>query len=162
MTENKLTRRQALKLAGAAALGGLAVSAVGLPRIGLAQGKPDEPWETYIDAEFQIEMGSMYFQVKGQEKNAPLTLQVGKIYLLEFQNVEKDVHHNAHFGTDPDLDKRIYKTLLIDNFYGIELEGGQTGEIIFKVPDKVGQWEMGCFISGHYENGMKATINITK
>ena len=40
MTEKKLTRRQVLKVAGATALGGLAVSAIGgIPRIALAQEK---------------------------------------------------------------------------------------------------------------------------
>ena len=160
--EKKLTRRQALKTAGAVALGSLASSTIGIPRVALAHEEEAEPWEDYIDVKIEIEMGSMYFQVEGQEKNAPITLEVGKIYLLEFKNVNADLHHNALFGKDPDLDKRNYKVLLIDNFYGIELEGGQQGEIVLKAPDKPGDWEVGCFVSGHYEAGMKAPIKVVK
>jgi len=156
MVENKLTRRQALKVAGAAALGGLAATTFGGSRI--ARADEGEPWESYVDERIEIEMGSMFFQVKGQEKNAPITLQIGKIYLLEFVNLDAEVHHNALLGKDPDVENHHYKTLLIDNFFGVELEGGQAGEIFFQVPNKPGEWEMGCFVSGHYEAGMKAPL----
>lgn len=160
--EKKLTRRQALQTAGAVALGGLASATIGIPRVALAHEEEAEPWENYIDVKLEIEMGSMYFQVEGQGKNAPITLEVGKIYLLEFKNVDADLHHNALFGKDPDLDNRHYKTLLIDGFFGVELEGGQNGEIVIQVPDKPGDWEVGCFVNGHYEAGMKAPIKVVK
>jgi len=162
------TRRQALRMASAALLGGFATSTLGPPPATLAQQAPGlEPWEAYIDEKLEIEMSSNYFQVKGQEKNAPITLKVGRVYLLEFANVDKGVigrgvPHNALFGKDPDLTKRFYKTLLFDNVFGIDLEGGQEGEFAFRVPDKPGEWEMGSFVTGQYEAGMKATLIIKK
>ena len=166
MTEK--TRREALQMTSAALLGGLATSTLSPSPAALAQQVPGlEPWEAYIDEKLEIEMGSMYFQVKGQEKNAPINLKVGRIYLFEFVNADKGVigrgvPHNAFFGKDPDLAKRIYKTLLIDNFFGIELEGGQEGELAFRVPVKTGELEMGSFVTGPYEAGMKATLIIKK
>lgn len=159
MAENRLTRRQALKVAGAVALGGLAVSSLGrMPNLAFAQEKPDEPWEKYIDHELEIELGSFYFQVSGQAKNADINLEAGKIYILSFKNADKDMGHNALFGKDPDMDNRNYKTLMIDGLYGIELDGGQSGEIVFRAPKDPGEWEMGCFVTGHYEAGMKTKI----
>ena len=166
MTEK--TRREALQMASAALLGGLATSTLSPSPAALAQQVPGlEPWEAYIDEKLEIEMGSMYFQVKGQEKNAPINLKVGRVYLFEFVNADKGVigrgvPHNALFGKDPDLSKRFYKTLLIDNVFGIDLEGGQEGEFAFRVPDKPGEWEMGSFVTGQYEAGMKTTFLIKK
>ncbi len=137
MAENKLTRRQALKVVGSAALGGLAISAVGMPRVAHAHEEEEEPWEAFVDEEIEIEMGSMYFQVEGQEKNAPITLEAGKIYSLEFKNVDEDIPHNALFGKDPDLENRRYQTPLFDDFIGIEFHGGEGGEIFIKAPDKL-------------------------
>ena len=158
----KLTRREALKLAGVTALG-LAAAGAGRFNLALAQEEEEEaglePWEQYADEKIEIEMGNFYFQVEGQEKNATLTLEAGKIYILEFKNTT-DVEHNAHFGRDPDLDNRHYKELLVDGFFAIELDPGQTGEVILQVPDKKGDWEIGCFISGHYEAGMKMPLKI--
>ncbi len=162
----KLTRRQALKMAGVATVGGLALPSVRRPFIVRAhEEEEEEPWEAFVEEELEIEMGSMYFQVKKpqeQPPNAPITLQVGKVYSLEFKNVDETIPHNALFGRDPDLEKRLYKTPLFEDLIGIELHGGEEGELFIRVPDKPGDWEMGCFVSGHYEAGMRATITIVQ
>lgn len=158
----KLTRRQALKMAGVTALG---LAAAGRLNLAFAQDEEEEgglePWEEFADEKIKIEMGNFYFQVEGKEKNAPIELEVGKIYVLEFKNAT-DVEHNAHFGRDADLDHRRYNELLIDGFFGIELEAGEEGEVIVQVPGKPGDWEIGCFITGHYEAGMVAPLKVVK
>jgi uncharacterized cupredoxin-like copper-binding protein len=46
--------------------------------------------------------------------------------------------------------------------YHVELEPGATGTLTFTVPDKVGEWEMACFIGdgAHYDQGMHGTVTI--
>lgn len=43
----------------------------------------------------------------------------------------------------------------------VELEPGGRAVLTFTVPaDKTGEWEVGCFLPGHYEAGMKARLII--
>ena len=43
----------------------------------------------------------------------------------------------------------------------ITVEPGTSTEIVLVIPiDAEGQWELGCFIEGHYEAGMKGTFTV--
>ncbi len=157
MSEKKMTRRKALKTAGAAALGGLAATMVKSRNV---RAQADEPHELWLDEEIFIEMGSMFFRIPGGENNAPITLEAGKKYALYFFNLDDDVAHNALFGRDPDLENHNYKEWLLDGFFGVETHQGESGaEVFIQIPeDKKGEWEIGCFVTGHYEAGMKVPL----
>lgn len=41
----------------------------------------------------------------------------------------------------------------------MEVEPGGFASVTFALPaDRRGEWEIGCFVPGHYEAGMKATL----
>jgi len=43
----------------------------------------------------------------------------------------------------------------------VDVEAGGVATLRFTVPATAkGRWEMGCFLAGHYESGMKGTIMI--
>lgn len=43
----------------------------------------------------------------------------------------------------------------------VTVEPGQTIELLLTVPaDAHGEWELGCFIDGHYEDGMKGSFTV--
>lgn len=46
--------------------------------------------------------------------------------------------------------------------FGVRVAPGRTAEITFVVPDEPGVYEIGCFVPGHYEAGMKATLVIER
>lgn len=43
---------------------------------------------------------------------------------------------------------------------GVWVRPGQTATISFVVPDRPGTYEFGCFVTGHYEAGMRGTLTI--
>lgn len=135
--------------------------------------------------EIRILMGEMYFQVEGQEKNEALHLKAGKRYELVFKNVGA-MKHEVLLGRDlikrdgaptgyrehllRNVEVEVEIDMLIDGkkreveieAFGIkelELEPGVELEASFKLPQQSkGQWEMGCFIAGHYEGGMRMDV----
>lgn len=45
----------------------------------------------------------------------------------------------------------------------VEIEPGGRAVLRFTVPEgKVGDWEMGCFVEGHYEAGMRGKVAVVK
>ncbi len=43
--------------------------------------------------------------------------------------------------------------------FEVELEPGGKATLTFTVPqDRKGEWEIGCFVTGHYEAGMKGVL----
>lgn len=105
-----------------------------------------------------------------------LTLRAGQRVTLQLENMSP-IEHEFMAGRDP-MTMGGYTT---DLFKGIDVQakggttehGGHSGgfelkvpphmgraELTFVVPDRKGSYEIGCFLPGHYEAGMKATLNI--
>lgn len=129
--------------------------------------------------EVRIEMGEYYFQVPGQERNAPIVLQAGQSYALVFANVGM-MEHEVLIGRNVVVEDGIpdgYEVNLLDavgldvagddwyvgvsGFIEVELEAGQEITLQVTVPSElVGTWEIGCFVPGHYQAGMLAPFVI--
>lgn len=129
--------------------------------------------------ELRIELGEFYFQVDGQDRNAAIVLDAGQSYLLTFANVGT-MEHEVLIGQGLLTDDGIadgYETNLLDQvemdvvgdgwfvevagMIEFELEEGEQITLKVTVPEAlVGIWEIGCFIPGHYEAGMKAPFEI--
>lgn len=125
----------------------------------------------------KIDIGSFYFQVAGQEQNAPINLQTGVDYEIQFHNVDT-MMHEEQIGRDPgtkDGHPHDYQTQLFDgvgfkietsdtkvegdSLAEIELQPGATASLFFNLPaSAAGTWEIGCFQPGHYEAGMHAPV----
>lgn len=125
----------------------------------------------------EIRMDSMYFQADDQAPNAPITLQAGRRYELAFINTA-GIRHQAAIGRSVvrrDGQPTGYETGLLDDvpvqFAGdawtadapglskIELDSGGTLRVRFTLPEnKTGEWEIGCFVPGHYPAGMHARV----
>lgn len=131
------------------------------------------------EIELTIEMGEFYFQVEGQERNAPIVLEAGQAYEITFVNVGM-MEHEVLIGRDLILENGSadgYQTNLLDQvvmdvvedegfvrvsgMIEFELEEGASITLELTLPDElIGTWEIGCFIPGHYEAGMKAPVEV--
>ena len=129
--------------------------------------------------QLRIEMGEFYFQVEGQEQNDAIVLQAGQPYELVFANVGT-MEHEVLIGRELLVEDGVpdgYETNLLDavvtdvyeddwmvrmsGMIEFELEEGESITMLVTVPeDLVGTWEIGCFIPGHYQAGMKASFVI--
>ena len=129
--------------------------------------------------QLRIEMGEFYFQAEGQEQNEAIVLQAGQPYELVFANVGT-VEHEVLIGRELLVEDGVpdgYETNLLDavvtdvyeddwmvrmtGMIEFELEEGESITMLVTVPeDLVGTWEIGCFIPGHYQAGMKAPFVI--
>lgn len=135
--------------------------------------------------EIQISMGEMYFKVEGQAQGEPLRLEVGERYELVFVN-EGAMLHEVLLGRDVVEEQGIpsgyQEHLLREIEVGMEVEIEAEGAsraleveafgleeleldpavsvaVSFELPaDRKGSWELGCFVPGHYEAGMKLPI----
>ncbi len=164
-------------LARRAALGVAVAAVLAAPAAALAQSgtKTDEAQPAQV---LNIDVGEMYFQLQGQDKNAPITLAAGTTYTLVFHNLGA-VLHEIQFGRDPGTDSNgqphDYQTLLFDGVEStvkaagaatvsdtlaeIQLDKGASAELTFTLPaTTTGDWEIGCFQPGHYQAGMHAPI----
>jgi len=150
----------------------LAVGAIALSG-SLALAQDAEPMQV------RIEMGEFYFQVEGQERNEAIVLQAGQPYELLFANVGT-MEHEVLIGREllvedgvPDgYETNLFDAVVIDLYEDdwmvrmtgmieFELEEGESLAMLVTVPeDLVGTWEIGCFIPGHYQAGMKAPFVI--
>lgn len=45
--------------------------------------------------------------------------------------------------------------------FHLHTDPGQTARASFVAPDEPGEYEVGCYLPGHYENGMKGTLVVT-
>lgn len=150
-----LSRRKFMKVAGVSALGSLVAST--LPYKVLAH-EDGEAMDLY--------MGELYFRLEEGEKNAPITLEAEERHLLRLIN-EGGATHEIHFGRDADLVERAYKEDLLGTegehgahgFMAVVLEPGEAATMMFVIPEtKKGEWEVGCFMTGHYEGGQRAPL----
>jgi uncharacterized cupredoxin-like copper-binding protein len=125
----------------------------------------------------KIDVGSFYFQLAGQEQNAPIHLKTGVDYEIQLHNADSMLHE-VQIGRDPgtkDGHPHDYQTPLLggvewkietsdtkvegETLTEIELQPGATASIFFNLPaSAAGTWEMGCFQPGHYEDGMHAPV----
>jgi len=156
----QIDRRTFLRKGGAAAVGLLAAST--LPAPVMAHSGEMAPT-------LQIAMGELYFRFGDGEHNAPIELAAGERQMVRLFN-EGAAAHEIHFGRDPDLDGRFYREDLLGTegehdahgFIAVMLEPGEASMILFQVPTtKRGEWEIGCFMPGHYEAGQHAPLIIT-
>ena len=106
-------------------------------------------------------------------------LEAGTTYAIVLRNVGV-VKHEAVFGRDLKKTEGIpidFETYLFRDVpvmiqgpgweveaFGtneIELEAGEEAELLVTIPeDAVGEWEIACFIPGHYQAGMHAPLVI--
>lgn len=173
-----LGRRDLFRTAGAAAIGGLVVAMAPNKLTQMAHANENAHEES--DAEkLTIELGDLFFRAEGQAENAPIELHAGERYDITFRNVGAAPHEVMIGRVVANMDGRPhgYETNFLDveevkyagrgweiEAFGlneIELEAGEETRIVFEVPgNKAGEWELGCFVPGHYEAGMKAPLMV--
>lgn len=146
---------------------------------------------------FNITMSEYKYVVEGQTEGDPIQLETGKPYRLVFKNAGTSEHEGL-FGQEPKIlngFKHDFTNNLLEDvettvtngqeesgytvgaagLIEFELRIDQELAITFTLPDdKVGDWEMGCFVSldpnapednpgaGHYDVGMHLPITVVK
>ncbi|MEM4302205.1 MAG: hypothetical protein QW570_08910 [Candidatus Caldarchaeum sp.] len=104
--------------------------------------------------------GEMFFQVKGQAKNAPVTVKAGEVVKFVIKNIGQTMHE-MHIGRKVNLKDEVYdEPLFTEGYDTLFLDKGQTAELVLIIPNKPGEWELGCLHEGHYPAGMKAKLII--
>lgn len=133
---------------------------------------------------FGLIMSEFFFQVEGQAPGEPLVVQAGQRVKLEIKN-EGVIFHEAMFGAEANGngDHGYVENLLegvgvkighemimgntertlgmeIEGFEEVELDPGIGVSIEFTVPASYAgrTFEIGCFVPGHYEAGMKLAL----
>jgi uncharacterized cupredoxin-like copper-binding protein len=126
------------------------------------------------EIKIKIFLDDYFFQLEEEEENAPIILKVGQKVEIEFENIGFD-KHEVRFGKraifEEDMPPAYRENLLqgveveiraamngkglkiesLDLIY-LELEPEAKLKVEFTVPgDRVGEWELGCFLPGHYE-----------
>ena len=127
---------------------------------------------------YELIMDEFSFQVEGQAPGTPLTVQAGQRIKLIIRN-EGLIFHEAMFGTTVNGDhgyvQNFFEDLSVkiehemdmhgtDRFMEFEVRGLEEIELDaemsmvleFTVPESYGgqTFEIGCFVTGHYETGM--------
>ena len=171
-----MARRDLFRLAGTIVIGGTlaAILPPGMMRLAHA----GAGHARHLDAEvLTIELGEMFFRTNGGRKNEPIHLHAGETYDMTFRNVD-ETEHEVMIGRNVAVEDgrpHGYETNLLDaeevkllgegwevEAFGvkeIELEPGEEARLVFTLPaTKAGEWEVGCFVPGHYEAGMKAPV----
>ena len=163
----KLSRRDLLKTTGAA----LTAVATWVASIFPSKVTAHGYGHGYVNAQDHvITMGESYFRVDDAEKNAPLTLEANKMHMLVLRN-EGQVRHEIRFGRDLLHDQQIYNEDLTGHgsesrgahgSFSIMLRPGESCTLALVIPsNRVGEWEMGCFMPGHYSFGQHAKLIVT-
>jgi uncharacterized cupredoxin-like copper-binding protein len=161
--DRTMSRRALLKNTGLAALGGLAATIVPNKKVFAHEDHLSEP-------DTEIHVGDFYFEVHKIEGNEVHGEQNGHVHLhagthlIMFEN-EGSVQHEIHFGREVEFNDDGaavgYHENLFHHFLGLHLNPGESGMLHVHIPeDAVGEWEIGCFIPGHYEAGQAAVLEI--
>lgn len=166
-----ITRRNLLRGTGVAALGGLATigttSLISRP----TQAQSPESFSKVREADLEIAMGEFFFQEitsdGRREKNAAIELAAGEEVLIRFVN-EGNTLHLVSMGRDADpsglggYNENLFGGGAIGSgFVSVNVEPGNEFLLhLFLPEDAAGEWEIGCFIPGHYQAGMKAPLII--
>lgn len=129
-------------------------------------------------AVIQVRMGEFYF------KPEVVRVKAGQEVRIDFVNDGKIVHEfmagrevEMHEGKAETFEKDFFKGMDVkqmgqhmesgsmkgmeaaDHGMEVELQGGERASLSFTVPtDRNGEWEIGCFVPGHYEAGMKGKL----
>lgn len=133
-------------------------------------------------AHYELIMGEFFFQVEGQAPGEPLVVHAGQRVKLEIKN-EGAIFHEAMFGVEVNGDhgyvedffegvgvKIEHEMVLgdthrafgmgIEGFEEVELDPEVSVSIEFTVPASYAgrAFEIGCFVPGHYDAGMKIAL----
>lgn len=167
-----ITRRNLLRGTGLAALGGVAVAGSSTLFNGQrVQAQSPESFDKVREPDTEIAMGEFYFQEitsdGRREENAPIELPAGEELLIRFIN-EGNVIHLISMGRDADpsglggyRENLFGGGAIGSGFVSVNVEPGNDFLLhIFLPDDAAGEWELGCFVSGHYQGGMKAPLII--
>lgn len=137
-----------------------------------------------LEAKLTIVMGEFVFATDQGVAGGPFRVPTGKLVGIRMVNKD-EVEHEILFGRDVESKDGLpagYKVSLFEKVPAdvfvypsgkkaeVETEGGleaielETGaEVWIRAnfpPGMKGEWEIGCFIPGHYERGMKAKLII--
>ncbi len=122
-----------------------------------------------------VELGEFYF------KPARLELPAGQTVTLQLINkgrvehefmVGREVKQHEHEGKMEGFGQDFFAGIEVtytvekgkvereeEHGFEVELEPDGKATLTFTVPpDRKGEWEIGCFVPGHYEAGMKGTL----
>jgi uncharacterized cupredoxin-like copper-binding protein len=131
-----------------------------------------------LEAVIEIDMNEMYFANPQGEKNPVFRLPAGKTVGIHLHNEGTIMHEfaigrklNASGEYADVLTEKVPSDLFF--YYGnvkAEVEDATFGELevdtgirdiwlrLVIPPEFKGEWELGCFVEGHYEGGMKAKL----
>ena len=115
--------------------------------------------DSVVGQTIKLTLGDFFYQVEGQPKNAPITVTAGQLVRFLISNTS-DLVHEMHMGRNPDTANQLYKEALSDMYDSVWLNPGQSVELWILIPDKPGEWELGCFHEEHYNSGMHAQLII--
>jgi|SRR3990172_10528404 len=146
---------------------------------GAAHASQPKRLEAVIEIDLNEEGKQQYFANPQGEKNPTFRLQAGKTVGIHIHN-EGGLTHELAIGRK--IQAGEYQEVLTELvpsdlffYYGdvkAEVEGAEFGEIEvdkgvrdvwmrINIPAELkGQWEIGCFIEGHYEAGMHASLTV--
>jgi len=138
-------------------------------------------WAQGFERELTITMGEFFFQAEGQEQNETIVLETAVPYRVTFKNVGNTIHrvkfgrglvveegvpfdYTEHLftniplrieGFNNDAEFRVNTNQLLE----LDLEPGSELVVVFTLPQGAqGNWELGCFVIGHYEAGMRTDL----
>lgn len=136
-----------------------------------------------VVSEIKIFWDDNFFQLEGGQVGIPIILKAGERVEIEFENIgfaaheivfgkevlfekgkplgyEEEFFQGIEIEINGEADGKGFKVEFRDLIY-LELEPEARLKVVFTVPhDKVGEWELGCFYSGHYEDGMHTSLLI--
>jgi uncharacterized cupredoxin-like copper-binding protein len=140
----------------------------GMASLPITQAFGDE-FNPYI----KVQMGEYFYEVKGNDKGTPLRVKAGQVFWIVLKNNGKFAHEiswgrnlidkgNYYDGYRENLLENVQVNIIGEKFELVandltyfRLDPGQEAELEMTLPAEViGEWEMGCFISPHYQNGM--------
>jgi uncharacterized cupredoxin-like copper-binding protein len=126
-----------------------------------------------FDPYIKVLMGDDFYEVKGYDKGTPLRVKAGQVFWIVLKNNGKFAHEiswgrnlidkgNYYDGYRENLLENVQVNIIGEKFELVandltyfRLDPGQEAELEMTLPAEViGEWEMGCFISPHYQNGM--------
>lgn len=129
-----------------------------------------EGHEAGAEPDVEIILGEMYVRPADGEAGEPIHVEAGEFHLIRVVN-EGHVEHELHFGLEPDPHAGLYQYNLFGpdlegehsahGLLGVVLEPGDSADLHVWVPEtRTGEWEVGCFIPGHYQAGQHAPFII--
>ncbi len=140
----------------------------GVASVSMRQAFGDE-FDPYI----RVLMGDHFYEVKGNDRGSPLRVKAGQVFWIVLKNNGEYEHHvswgrnlidkgNYYDGYKENLLENVQVKIIGEKFELVAnglpdfyLHPGQEAELEMTLPAEViGEWEMGCFISPHYQNGM--------